>query len=173
MKQLGAASIDEAKALIEAGRANQQPQQPTDGDQPDKKKLVPSKELQAIIDENQKLKETMSKQASINKKNTLKQALRGEYLKAGGRPNSESYSSAEDDALNLMIQEGLADVDDELNVRTNDGVPLNIVVNTWLQSKPIFKKPEGAARGPKPPGRDTQPAGKPSDLLAAFRKRTR
>lgn len=153
LKEAGFKSKKELMDFVSQYRMDRQqpPAAPApNGQQTPQNQLTP--EVQLALKEAEEIKEKYAQQVAINKQQALTAAARNAFLTAGGRPNSDAYKTAEDDAINLMLAEGILSIDDDMKIVTRSGLPVEKTVAMWLDSKPVYKKPAGTTPGaPIPP----------------------
>lgn len=142
-------SLEHLKQLVEAGRVAL-----TTKDKP--KPTEPNAEAIQLAAERDKVTAELTKVNTEYSQKVMKSELHNAFLTAGGRANS-TESPIADQAVMLMVSEGIFEVDPAFNLKTKSGITIPQAVDLWIKRNPHFAKAAALPAGPQPPGQGTPP----------------
>ncbi len=146
--ETGAENEEQLKAAVKffkehGGKPPEKPKKPDDQPSPE------ALQLKQMYDETQAKLENTNKAYS---QKILSSGLLTAYIEKGGLPNNGDAKTA-DQAVMLMLNEGIFEVDDQFNIRTKDGNPVNTSVELWLKRNSHYIKPVQQQQVPPAPTR--------------------
>jgi hypothetical protein len=143
-EELKTRDLAEAKRLIELGKKSGIPAPPAEL----------SVETKQIMEANVALEKSNTEMKASYSQTVMKEKLSNAYLTAGGRPSTEE-SKATEQAVTLMISEGMFEVDSSFELKAKSGITVSQAVDLWLKRNPHFAKLTPPPIVPPPPGTGT------------------